>query len=565
MRKTKIFTIVVLSLLLVFSSLSTVALAEGTWERSQVEQHRSAAPEINLYFYPTDASGKVAYGLSADPGSIDAKLGDEKLEALSFGSAKEDPTEYIFLINTSTNGTGYEYLEEIKKTLSSWIDELKDTDSFVLITYADTVNVQLDGSESRSSAKRIIDNISVVVKDADTASAIREGIRISQNEDGSLMSRKVMIMFDNGIFLEEEMARNDLQSSMIEAQLPMYCFCNYPYDNVQESMSEFCMATGGLSYNSNAKSINKDSESMRIYINSCYVLKLLAETNNIPSVKQQLEVVFNGTDPVQFISESILVSYYISDNEAPVVNNFTWNKSSLTVTFSEKVIGADKADNYSVYNADGTEIPIAEVSYDEDNLTSVIRMQEDLITGDYEIKFDGITDISKEANPLVSQDGKASISFSVETENSSVLWIAVSVGIVLIVAIVLIIVAKKKKNQKISEELRLKELAAKKAAKAKIVINLLIELPTGEKRNSKISVGEKLTVGRNPKRCDLAINDMQISGLHMILSYSNGKLIIADAGSTNGTFVNGAAIGKQKQLISGDVINIGKTKITVTY
>ena len=94
---------------------------------------------------------------------------------------------------------------------------------------------------------------------------------------------------------------------------------------------------------------------------------------------------------------------------------------------------------------------------------------------------------------------------------------------------------------------------------------MVMVLPNGLKSKADISVGEKFSVGRSSKRSDLSINDDMISGLHMLLSYSQGRLTVADAGSTNGTFVNGIKIDKPRQLQNGDTILIGKTRISVKF
>ena len=100
---------------------------------------------------------------------------------------------------------------------------------------------------------------------------------------------------------------------------------------------------------------------------------------------------------------------------------------------------------------------------------------------------------------------------------------------------------------------------------ALLPVSLLMVLPNGLKSKADVTVGERFSVGRNGKRCDLTISDDMISGLHLILSYTRGILTVADAGSTNGTFVNGIKIDKPRQLQNGDTIVIGKTKITVNF
>ena len=67
-----------------------------------------------------------------------------------------------------------------------------------------------------------------------------------------------------------------------------------------------------------------------------------------------------------------------------------------------------------------------------------------------------------------------------------------------------------------------------------------------------ISKGVRKSVGRT-KENDLAINDQSISKIHASLTVDDaGKLIVADTGSTNGTFVNGERIAYGKAIVIGD-------------
>jgi ABC-type multidrug transport system fused ATPase/permease subunit len=71
----------------------------------------------------------------------------------------------------------------------------------------------------------------------------------------------------------------------------------------------------------------------------------------------------------------------------------------------------------------------------------------------------------------------------------------------------------------------------------------------------------RLEVGRE---CDgLVIDDPRISRRHLVLSWDGGSLTAADAGSRNGTFLNGRRIAGPTVLQPGDTIRIGRTDIEV--
>ena len=76
--------------------------------------------------------------------------------------------------------------------------------------------------------------------------------------------------------------------------------------------------------------------------------------------------------------------------------------------------------------------------------------------------------------------------------------------------------------------------------------------------------GDRLTVGRStPGRpgCDVVLGHDTVSHSHALLERREGGWIVSDAGSRNGTKVNGIAIARQ-MLTDGDVVSFGKVSLT---
>jgi pSer/pThr/pTyr-binding forkhead associated (FHA) protein len=68
-------------------------------------------------------------------------------------------------------------------------------------------------------------------------------------------------------------------------------------------------------------------------------------------------------------------------------------------------------------------------------------------------------------------------------------------------------------------------------------------------------------LGANPV-CDIVIEDETVSGSHSIIVYRDGRCLIKDDLSRNGTFVNGQEITEAHPLQSYDQIRIGNTYLT---
>lgn len=109
-------------------------------------------------------------------------------------------------------------------------------------------------------------------------------------------------------------------------------------------------------------------------------------------------------------------------------------------------------------------------------------------------------------------------------------------------------------------------------------------IPVVEKRSGKLTLsfvasgkpvtrefaleeGMRLSVGRT-KENDIAIDDQSISKAHAsLLLNKEGSLIVADTGSTNGTFVRGERIAYGKAIVigSGDPLMFGLVKVDLKF
>ena len=75
--------------------------------------------------------------------------------------------------------------------------------------------------------------------------------------------------------------------------------------------------------------------------------------------------------------------------------------------------------------------------------------------------------------------------------------------------------------------------------------------------------GRRLNVGRASDN-DLTINDTSVSKIHAaLLMTAEGTLLVADTGSTNGTYLNGRRIsyGESRLIEDGDVVGFGDVEV----
>lgn len=84
-----------------------------------------------------------------------------------------------------------------------------------------------------------------------------------------------------------------------------------------------------------------------------------------------------------------------------------------------------------------------------------------------------------------------------------------------------------------------------------------------ESEEKRVAVeGERFTVGRHSEN-DLTIVDSRLSRQHMFIERIDGKFLVSDCGSSNGTSLNGEDLLNTAELKDGDALDLGGVEIAV--
>jgi hypothetical protein len=126
-------------------------------------------------------------------------------------------------------------------------------------------------------------------------------------------------------------------------------------------------------------------------------------------------------------------------------------------------------------------------------------------------------------------------------------------------------------------EAELREADAARAGKASAAHRGGLEKPSPVELVARVTVrdnayevplsltpgGRRLSVGRVSDN-EFSLNDSSVSKIHAALTMNEqGTLLVADTGSTNGTFINGRRIayGEARQIEAGDVVGFGDVEV----
>lgn len=105
--------------------------------------------------------------------------------------------------------------------------------------------------------------------------------------------------------------------------------------------------------------------------------------------------------------------------------------------------------------------------------------------------------------------------------------------------------------------------ALEKIAPVELIARITIRDKVHEVPLGLIPGGRRLSVGRGSDN-ELALDDSSVSKIHAALTMNaQGTLLVADTGSTNGTYINGRRIayGEARQIEDGDVVGFGDVEV----
>ena len=273
------------------------------------------------------------------------------------------------------------------------------------------------------------------------------------------------------------------------------------------------------------------------------------------------------------VTGSVCFDGWIKDETSPaIVKAEVIGDNQLKLVFSEDVSGADDIANYDVIYGKNFAVKIDNATYDSDNNFAVLITKDKLYEGDYSVSTINIKDTSHERNSISNER----FLFSSEAVKKDIgyvinrLWFVIAIVAVLIIAAIVIPITVRNKR-KIEE--KKKAEAANGAIRSSEYLGKLeglsVELTVVDsnriERKINTVIGGCYLIGRKKDMCELGIEDSQLSRQHCALSYEAGVLTIQDLKSTNGTLVNGVAITNPRAISSGDIIELGNTKIVIKF
>ena len=79
-------------------------------------------------------------------------------------------------------------------------------------------------------------------------------------------------------------------------------------------------------------------------------------------------------------------------------------------------------------------------------------------------------------------------------------------------------------------------------------------------REVELPASGSISIGRQSS-CDIVLDGISVSRRHAVCDCRDGNVVIEDAGSRRGTFVNGVRISGPHRLKDGDALGIGEATL----
>ncbi len=520
-------------------------------------------------------------GTGYDMDDATAYLDSEKLSVESSAVYDKNVNSTCTYILLDLSRSIYDSFDLAKESIIKHIEGMGSKDQLVLIVFGTTeVKTLLDGDESREEAIKLVNSLRCTESGTMFYEALNKAYQLSTSTV-KYFDREYVIAFSDGI--DEQIGSstyNEVLALYDSHMLPVYAACAPNAKENQKSVdsfSELARTSGG------AFAIiddEDDFEDLQETINDVTIVKLKASNNHVNGQEKQLSIKIGDSQ----LECNVPISRSVEDTTAPEVKKIVFNnkKNVFELSFTEKVIGATELSSYKFIDPEGNRADISGVFYDAEADVYEIKLRDKVVSGKYTIEFSGITDTSKEMNPVTKKAVVKVSGMEEEKEGFPVWLIIVIVAIFLVIlAVVLLIVisSSKKKEPEIYENSPKADMSTtnvmnyqsqnqhivKHHIVAESAVNLNIKIKTGKTSEQNISttITSSMIVGRSDT-CDIYIDDTKLSRQHFVIENDNGNLYIMDLQSRNGTMLNGIRINTRQTLHSGDKVFAGLSEFIIT-
>lgn len=465
------------------------------------------------------------------------------------------------------------------------INNTSDNNNFAVYSVGEG-DAELIGTAVDESSANIVANKVSQLSGKEDATNLNEALNMIFDQTVESRSDYQVIKFilvtDSSADYSTGIDMTEVENKYQYNKIPLYTICN----TVSENSNAFKQLRT-LSRNSGGEGIvfnyteNKDAASliktmyseMTCGVTACFITDTVKDNNT-----KELVINLKGND----YSETVLLDT-AANIDAVVSAEIKVNSgnNAFIVKFSQEGFNGTlplnkTAENNNSYvitkNGKHKILPVSRVEKNTDGSYSVY-MEKDIYSGEYDFNFDGITDLSSNANTVEPVK-------KLRIKAKSTFWIffpyliaILAVLIVLLAFYLILFNLKKKKNVKTIKELFVTQVNETVEERhyiqnanenTGIKVNMYFQTSKYPQKHISLNIKSSIIVGRSDI-CDVYIDDSKMSRQHFAVEYTQGVFMITDLQSANGTYVNGIKVLSRQRLNSDDMIVAGLTSIRIEF
>lgn len=573
-RKLTILAIMV-SVLLYGKSMDAKAGTVSTTAYN-IEQAQGKAPVVKAYVNGRKISAKSTFTgkVTGTDFSEDARFSFEEMTPFS---KTGEGIHYIILLD-NLGSVSEKQFAQAKKELFTMRKSMRKADKMSLYTVgsnkATGEKVCVFKAEGRKNIKKQLKAIKKIKRNKKQTVLYRSLNQTLETVDNQSMRTVVMLITDGE---DDSQGKNNrsyqVNSAVKNSKVPIYGILlkndsKHPNKekmrNTRKNILDEKISRGYYEECGTVSAVKKGFKNIKkILFRETYVASFREENNsNKTTMDASLTLICNGTEFTLGKGKFSYNQIGEADTQAPTISKIkkTGNNAIQFIISddkTQKVLGADKKENYSVKDKKGRDWEIDRININTIENTYELIFKEKLYSGKYTIQCNNITDDSQEKNEMKDAykftfKGLSETKEGTKNAVKNYWWIGLIV-IVIVIGIIIIFIVKKRSG-------KIEDVNPESLVKADTkLIRLTITDRAGTVKDVEWNVEGSIFVGRSDI-CNIYFDDDRLSRQHFAIEVTKMACYIEDLETTNATFVNGVKISGKRMLLDGDVITAGREK-----
>lgn len=534
--------------------MSNLIQSEGSLQ-IYLESYMSNGGELTLYL-------NSSQGASWKPAKEDfnVSLGKEVLSVTGVKTVKEaeTPVTILFLVDVS-GSLDSRRMEDMKTVISGVTENLGEQDKVCIVAMGDelrTIGFLTDKEEIQAQ----IDALSVLKEDTNLYQGIEESLKILQSEDTAGGKKCLVVLSDGAEDNSYGITREEVNAAIQDSRIPVYTVgmpknteSDKQLDSVKVLGSFARISSGGIHYVPALEGTDFAQTADNIWDNIMAGQVLTVDISGISStgreVYLQISVETEGNG-ILYTGATVVDSRILTEKSEEEGRDDTEQGEKAEENADTETLQTEEETRAEAGGTEKSTVPIL----------AGIAVLAAVIIGLLFIVFRKKKRKAAAEVTVPSNDGVPEGSGHTESPEADIGSLeAEEAGSPETVGM------NGSREESVMGSAAMPFAGMDGGGAAGLPIQL-IRMGIGETITYSLTVGRSLSMGRDLQASDFALpEDRGLSGRHCVFRYEEGHLFLEDAGSTNGTYVNGIPIKTPMRLNRDDVLLMGSYEYRIYW